>query len=209
MTPRRNSAPLRYGLMVPTGLYVLAEASPNTTGSDLLHVGAGLVAAFAVLGGIALFLFRGFWAKNIEPLILNVITAWWSNGDQIAARDTDVRKTVIAWYASAEVQDQRDAQIVKVLDNQIRRDDGLIHREIRVKLDAGMEPIHEMLAELRRATQQRDVEDRNFRQEVLTTLAQIQGAMSVGSGPFRAATLSRGAQPQPQPPPPPTPHKKL
>ena len=79
------------------------------------------------------------------------------------------------------MQDQRDAQIVKVLDNQIRRDDGLIHREIRTKLDAGMEPIHEMLADLRHASQQRDDEDRRFRQEVLTTLAQIQGAMSVTS----------------------------
>ena len=208
-TPRRGGAPLRYGLMIPAGLYVLAEAAPNSTGSELLHVGAGLVVAFAVLGGIALFLFRGFWAKNIEPLILNVVTAWWGHVDQARARDTDVEKTVKAWYSAPEMAAHIDARIDARIDNQIRRDDGLIHREIRAKLDDGMEPIHETLAELRRASKERDDEDRRFRQEVITTLAQIQGAMSVGSGPFRSATLSRGAQPQPQPPPPPTPHKKL
>lgn len=169
------------------------------------------MAAFAVLGGIALFLFRGFWAKNIEPLILNVITAWWSHVDQARARDTDVEKTVKAWYASHDVTEHLDRRIDERIDNQIRRDDGLIHKEIRAKLDAGIEPLHETLAELRRASKEREEEDRRFRQEVLTTLAQIQGAMSVQAS-FRPPTLAGAGIPHPphppHPPPPPLVGKK-
>ena len=199
-TPRTGSAALRYGVMVPTALYVLAEASPSNAKSDLVQVGAGLVTAFGVLGGIALFLFRGFWAKNIEPLIQNVIHQWWSSRDQMVARDIEVQKTIATWDGSPERHAQSESRIVGVIDNQIRRDDGLIHREIRAKLEAGMEPIHETLADLKRAAQQRDDEDRHFRQEVLTTLAQIQGAMGVSGSPFRGSTMGVGPKGPPLPP---------
>lgn len=229
-TPRRGRLPLRYGLMIPTALFALAETTPNTLTSDILHVGGGLVAAFTALGAAGLFLFRGFWAKNVEPLILNVVTTWWANGDQMKARDADTIKTLTSWYASGEqikardadliktvsawhssatMQDEREQHIVRVIDSQIRRDDGLIHREIRNKVDDANKPIYDMLDELKRASMTRDDEDRRFRQEVLTQLAQITGAMSVTGVPSFHASRPHVVPSAPAvPPPPPGLHHK-
>lgn len=110
-----------------------------------------LVAISAVFGFAGYLLFLGFWKKTLQPLVLTEIKTFLdtaserdrhkemiqktveditSRQDSIAARDQAVEKVVSAMRNRPESVDARKKEIVDEIDNQVRRDDGLIYGEL-------------------------------------------------------------------------------
>jgi hypothetical protein len=86
-------------------LLLVSDIYPNTPGNAVLWVAGG---GFG--GVIIMLLVQGVYARWGKKTVEETITAWINKPDQVKAREAEIRQ---------------------VLENQIRRDDGLIALEIR------------------------------------------------------------------------------
>jgi hypothetical protein len=125
----------------------------------------GGAAGIAVIGVIGAYFLRGIWAKFGEATIEGVVVKWSIHPDR--------------------TKEQR-AFVKDVIDNEIRRDDGLIAKEIRQQVDQMETRLIEAIEGLRI--------DREFKDNVLRELGDIQGTLRV---------LAQGTKPDSDPPPPP------
>jgi hypothetical protein len=147
--------------MHPSTLLLLANESPWTP----VNIVAGILAtsgALGLLGFLAILLLRGVWARNIEPMVQTAWVAWymsepqlrarklegdqardawWGQQIQVDARQKETEKTLSAWYVSPEQVVLRKKFVYDEIDNHVRRDDGLIHKEIRVGVTAAIAPV--------------------------------------------------------------------
>lgn len=218
--------PLRYVTMGI--LYLLAQQAPSiwSPGNVLIAI-LTVAAAFAIVGGIAAVLARGFWSKTIEPMIQAAIVSWYSSEDQgkarqahfdqaiqawygkqtqVEARKVETTGVVTAWHTSPEQMKVRKEFVRDEIDNHVRRDDGLIHKEIKMSVERGVQPLHQDMADIKNLLQQRSQEDLLFREQVIGKLGHLEGLLA-RSSPLRAETPvhtpSRPSFPQhpfPQPP---------
>ena len=75
---------------------------------------------------------RGFWEKNLKPLV-----------DQ-AVEDAQKKQN------TADATQKRESEIKLVIDNQLRRDDGLIHKDFKIQIDSLRTTFQTQVAELRK-----------------------------------------------------------
>lgn len=200
-------SPLRY---VTMGLlYLLAQQAPSiwTPGNVLVAI-LTVAAAFAIVGGVAAVLARGFWSKTIEPLIQAAIVSWYSSEDQgkarqlhfdqaiqawygkqtqVEARKIETTGVVTAWHTSPEQMKVRKDFVREEIDNHVRRDDGLIHKEIKMSVERGVQPLHQDMADIKQLLQQRGQEDLLFREQVIGKLGHLEGMLAASSS-LRAET---------------------
>jgi len=207
--------------MHPSTLLLLANESPWTPANIIAGV-LSLAASLGVLGFLAVLLVRGLWAKSGEPLVQAAWIAWYTSETQIKARKTegdqardawwgqqtqvDARKketetTLAAWHVSPEQVILRKKFIYDEIDNHVRRDDGLIHKEIRVGVTAAIAPVTRELEDIKAMLRRRDEDERSdraenaeFRQEMAANIAHILAVIDMRSDVFHAPTPVVGVQ---------------
>lgn len=171
-------------------------AAPLTGGTwEVLKVIAGVTVGVLGLGGFTVILVRGFWAKSIEPMIWASVTTWYNDKPQSTARHEATISQVQEWYTSDAVRESREKALLTVMDNQIRRDDGLINKEIHTKVKRSADALTESIAELQRRIDARDAENRKFQTEVLDGLRDLQQSVSFLHGQ-QAGGQEPGAAPR-------------
>lgn len=118
----------------------------------LLIIAAG-VGGFGVL---LMLLMRGIWSKMGEPVVKELFKAWQNSPETITAQETFVKK---------------------VIDNEIRRDDGLIHKEIKRKTEETGEKLLEAFTELTTKIEGKEDSRETFEKQIAERLSKIEGAI--------------------------------
>ena len=193
---------------------LLAEAgtSPWTLSNVVLAVGGLLLSGGGAAAVVGIFA-KGYWAKNVKPLILEAVTEHENIPKVREAREKEIldlvsayltaeqsRKTreaeisgvfsahhsadsakkarqeeVVSYLRSPEVVEEREKTIKKVIDNEIARTDGLIHKSV----------VHEVAQSENRLGTKLDTlttllrEDSGYRQEMLIRMSRLEGALNV------------------------------
>lgn len=190
-------------------LYLFAQQAPSIwSPANIMVAILTMAAAFALVGGLAALLARGFWSRTIEPMIQAALTSWYSSEDQLKARMTMVDQTIQAWHGKQAQVEARQGETVRVvnawytspdqqkihkefvrdeIDNHVRRDDGLIHKEIKMSVERGVQPLQTDMSEIKLLLQQRTQEEFLFREQVIGKLGHLEGLLAANS-PMRADT---------------------
>ena len=173
-------------------LILLAEASSSgLTLSDLF----GLMGGSTVITTLGVLVARGYWAKTVTPLIEAEIRKWYAAQEQTEARAKERLASFREWYDRREQVDEREKEMQHVLrtptvvaettqamklviDNEIKRSDGLIHNEIKTQVDSMESRVISKLEEM--AQLQR--EDNAFKQKMLQEMGQLKGAINAITG---------------------------
>lgn len=154
--------------MTPT-LVLLADAASPASLQGIATLILVAAASLGVLAALAAYLVRGFWAKNVEPVVKAQFVAWTSAPEQVDARKAFVRE---------------------IIDNETQRVDGIIRKEITTQVTnvqtsllaaiktLGQEVKDETKA-LRDSIEVLTQVDEEFRENVVSRLSKIEGAMGV------------------------------
>lgn len=180
-------------------LYLLAENTFSESPGSIVAAVLAIAVAFTTFGAISITLARGFWASRIEPMIQLAITQWYTSEPQTRTRRETVEQIIATWHASqpqvsarttetmnsvaiseasAEAQLRKRTFIREEIENQVRRDDGIIHREINLRVERGIQPLQDGMEQIRALLQQRQAADAEFREEVLARLGHLTGVIS-------------------------------
>lgn len=155
----------------------------------------GLLGGSTLISGAAVLIARGYWAKTVTPLIEAEIRKWHSTPEQTEARAKERLASFREWYDKREQVDEREKEMQHVLrtptvvaettqsvkliiDNEIKRSDGLIHNEIKTQVDSMESRVLSKLEEM--AQFQR--EDTAFKQKMLQEMGQLKGAINAITG---------------------------
>lgn len=155
----------------------------------------GLLGGSTLISGAAVLIARGYWAKTVTPLIEAEIRKWHSTPEQAEARAKERLASFREWYDKREQVDEREKEMQHVLrtptvvaettqsvkliiDNEIKRSDGLIHNEIKTQVDSMESRVLSKLEEM--AQFQR--EDTAFKQKMLQEMGQLKGAINAITG---------------------------
>jgi hypothetical protein len=173
-------------------LSLLAQSSPvNLSLLDIF----GLLGGSTLITGAAVLVARGYWSKTVTPLIEAEIRKWHSAPEQVESRSKERLASFREWYDKREQVDEREkemqhvlrtpgvvsetTQAVKlVIDNEIKRSDGLIHNEIKTQVDNMESRVLTKLEEM--AQLQR--EDTAFKQKILQEMGLLKGAINAMTG---------------------------
>jgi hypothetical protein len=147
--------------------------------------GGSFILAVAVLTA------RGYWSKSISPLILEEMNKWYHEQAQVDARSRERQAWLKDWYDKRDQRDNRqeevrnilrlpdlvkedEAHIKEVIDNEIKRTDGLISREIKEQVSDMEKRIVAKLDEVATFLQN----DTQFKQQMVTRMAHLEGAIT-------------------------------
>jgi hypothetical protein len=172
--------------------YLLAQTSPSTPTVWQIF---GILGGSSLLTGVAVLIARGYWAKTVTPLIETEIRRWYSSPEQVEARAKERQATFREWYDKRENVEEREKEMQHVLrnpsvvsettqsvrlviDNEIKRSDGLIHKEIKTQVDSMESRVISKLEEM--AQLQR--EDTALKQKILQEMGQLKGAINAITG---------------------------
>lgn len=173
-------------------LALLAQTQPvNLSLGDIIS----LLGGSTLISGAAVLVARGYWAKTVTPLIEAEIRKWYSAAEQTEARTKERMTSYREWYDKREQVDEREKEMLHVLrnpsvvaettqavklviDNEIKRSDGLIHKEIKTQVDSMESRVISKLEEM--AQLQR--EDTAFKQKILQEMGQLKGAINAITG---------------------------
>lgn len=122
------------------------------------------------LAGLGYLLFRGFWAKTVQPLVVAEIQTFLSTAVEQARHKEVVKAELEAYHRdqatvvardkaiATELQrikntpqdtEARQTEIKRVVDDQIRRDDGLVHLELNKRIKTAADDQAAALKEFR------------------------------------------------------------
>ena len=169
-------------------ILLLADAAPSSgVGGLVIAALSGSGVAIVVVGLIA----RGYWEKNIAPLVRDQIMRWYSDPSQVDARSKERQASIRDWHDRREHVEEREKvlqhflrmptvveeeakRIKLIIDNEIQRSDGLIHREIKTQV-TDMES--KLLSKLDQMEQvMRD--DNLLKQQLLQEMGKLKGMMT-------------------------------
>ena len=203
---------------MPKLFLLLSEAAtpPNSTYS-WEAISMFLLALFGgagVLASIIVFTVRGYWSKNIAPLIQEEVQKWFDHTTQKEAREKERATALKAWFDHADQRDYRERElqhllrsptmmaeqeiaVKKILDTEIKRTDGLISREIQTQVSDMetrlMSKLEEVVQFLR--------EDTASKQQLIQRMAKLEGAIHALL-PYKSSDSSSSLPAAPNPPPP-------
>lgn len=150
-------------------LYLLAQAASASTLETLTIVIMGLLGGTGLLLTIVVLTARGYWSKNIAPLIHEEVSKWYGSPDQVAGREKELKNALRSPHLSSE----QKALIKDVLDNEIKRTDGLISQAISTQVSDMETRLMSKLDEMSRFIK----EDTEFKQDLIQRLARLEGAV--------------------------------
>ena len=178
------------------GLLLTAQAGATQWNAENIFVLiSGMLGGTAVLSTIVLLAARGYWQTNVVPMLENEIRKWYSDPVQVEARSKERVASIKDWYDKREQHDEREKEMQNVLrlpivvaemnqsvkliiDNEIKRSDGLISREIHSQVTAMESRIVSKLDEL----VERMREDMKFKEQILQKIGKLEGAINAMNG---------------------------
>jgi len=145
---------------------------------------AALMVATGVLWGLMMLLVRGFWEKTGKPAIQGILVATLTEHEYVTARKQEIKDGVLAWYNDPATIEERKRFVRDVIDNEVQRNDGVIHKDITQKIDAverdftsTVAGIRQELAKLSLSMETRDDQMRQFNQKLMERLGNIDGLL--------------------------------
>jgi hypothetical protein len=149
-------------------LSLLAQASASSIETIAL-VATGLLGGTGILLAAVMLMARGYWSKNIAPLIQEEVQKWYGASEQIAHREKELQNTL----RSPHVLTEQKTVIKEVLDNEIKRSDGLISQAIHTQVSDMETRLMSKLDEMSKFIK----EDTEFKQDLIQRLARLEGAV--------------------------------
>lgn len=150
-------------------LFLLAQAASASTLETLALVVMGLLGGTGLLLTIVMLTARGYWSKNIAPLIQEEVSKWYAASGQTAMREVEIQNAL----RSPQLVAEQKAFIKDVLDNEIKRSDGLISQAISTQVSDMETRLMSKLDEMSRFIK----EDTEFKQDLIQRLARLEGAV--------------------------------
>lgn len=174
-------------------MLLLAQATAQTTVwtpqliLEVLLVAVGGTGVFATLLIVAA---KGYWSSTVAPLVEKEIRGWYNSPEQLESRARERATAFKDWYDKKEQHEEREKELQNLLrtpavarenneavrsiiDNEIKRTDGLIAKEVTAKVNDMesrlLSKLDEMMAYQR--------EDTAFKQRVLQELGRLKGAI--------------------------------
>lgn len=169
--------------------------------------GSGLLVAALLLAA------RGYWSSHVSPLIHEEIKKWHEQAEHVAASEKERLATVKIWYDHKDQRESRTDEIQNILrhptvvaeqkqavrdilDNEIKRKDGLISKEIQTQVTDMETRLMTKLEEVSQFLR----EDTSFKREIIERMATLEGTITAvlpraqgeksGSSALRAPTTS-------------------
>lgn len=178
---------------------LVAEITIQAIGGGL----AALLASAGVFWVLFLLMVRGFWDKTGKPAVralilemeaeperqkkraedtLAVTQTAHNTPEQIKKRTEDIHVAVQTWHNTPEQIKLRTDFIKGVIDNEVRRDDGLIYKEITTKVDAVEADLAKKIDTISAKFDNFQELNREFHTKVLAKLARIEGSVNIVTG---------------------------
>lgn len=168
-------------------IHLLAALTPEVILTQLVTVFVTLAGAGAVAG----YMLRGFWETKVTPLVQREIKAHSESPDTTNGTKTKTIKEVADWY---DARPQREARlkeqgeglylplvredlekiIHQKIDNEIKRSDGLIAREVSNKVDESVQSLRDEVIKLTKFFQ----EDAALKTQLLQRMSRLEGVIS-------------------------------
>lgn len=153
----------------------------------------GWVAALFLSGGVLWVLFmlvvQGFWDKTGKPAVKDLLVTVNSEPETVQKHTVEVERIIAAWHNDPEQVRTRTEFIKGIIDNEVRRDDGLIHRDTRSRVSAleaelarKIDSVAAKFDKFQEVQERRDQDNRAFNAQVLAKLALIEGAFAALEG---------------------------
>lgn len=155
----------------------------------IVTIGYYAIGLVVLLGGATLILgliFRGIQAKYGDAYVKATIKEWYTSEELKAEREAFARKVVSDWYGTESMREERERFTRRVIEDQLRRDDGLIRRDIEKAVTAVTAPVVEKLDELLAKTESAH----STYQQVLQRLSHIEGSVDVVKNAMRLSSPS-------------------
>jgi hypothetical protein len=180
---------------------LLLTAETSTVPSSIQAAGGWLFAALVGVGGVSVLvslLLRGIWSKNGDPMVRQALASWYNSKEQMEARRKEIKEVLAEANLSPEVHAAHATLVGEIIDNHLRRDDGLIRKEITVtaqRLDADLtgkiasasQGLKDLLMQMIDRLDRFDARQQTFQEQTFNRLGRIEGTLSGPSskGPTR------------------------
>lgn len=176
---------------MPVLFLLLSQATNGWAPTTVLQVVVGALGGTGILVGLLVIAAKGYWASTVAPLVEGEVRKWYHHPDQVEARARERAMSFRDWYDKREQHDEREKELQNLLrtpvivdestkamkliiDNEIKRSDGIISREITTKVNDMESRLLSKLEEM--AQLQRD--DTAFKQKMLQEMGQLKGAIN-------------------------------
>lgn len=166
----------------------------QTIPGPLVQVGYYAIGLVVLLGGATVILgliFRGVQAKYGDAYVKSLVKTWYTSEELKAEREAFTRKVMSDWYASEVLREEREKFTRRVIEDQLRRDDGLIRRDIEKAVTTATAPVLEKLDELIAKMES----THQLYQQVLHRLSHIEGSVDVVKNAMRISSTMAKTNP--------------
>ena len=183
-------------------LTVLAQVAPQGVTLSVIEIVGALVGGTSIVAGLVVVAAKGYWSSTVAPLIEKEIRKWYQAPEQNEGRHKEQVAAFREWYDRREQMEEREKEVQHLLrtpavveeqaksvrliiDNEIKRSDGLISREIHSQVSAMESRLLSKLEEMTQALRETKRDDDAFKQEVLRKIGKLEGAINTivpGSG---------------------------
>jgi hypothetical protein len=170
---------------------MLAQVAQGWSPTTVVQIVAGALGGTGILATLLLVAAKGYWVSTVAPLVESEVRKWYHHPDQVEARAKERALSFKDWYDKREQHEEREKELQNLLrtpsvvdestksvkliiDNEIKRSDGLISREITTKVNDMESRLLTKLEEM--AQLQRD--DTLFKQKMLQEMGQLKGAIN-------------------------------
>ena len=170
---------------------MLAQVAQGWSPTTVVEIVAGALGGTGILATLLLVAAKGYWTTTVAPLVESEVRKWYHHPDQVEARAKERALSFKDWYDKREQHDEREKELQNLLrtpsvvdestksvkliiDNEIKRSDGLISREITTKVNDMESRLLTKLEEM--AQLQRD--DTLLKQKMLQEMGQLKGAIN-------------------------------
>jgi hypothetical protein len=184
-------------------LTVLAQGAPQGVTLSVIEIVGALVGGTSIVAGLVVVAAKGYWSSTVAPLIEKEIRKWYQAPEQNEERHKEQVAAFREWYDRREQMEEREKDVQYLLrtpavveeqaksirliiDNEIKRSDGLISREIHSQVSAmesrllsKLEEMSQALREANAIKQETKRDDDAFKQEVLRKIGKLEGAINM------------------------------
>lgn len=140
------------------------------SGQTALEILLGGLLSTSVLGALLAVLGKGYWISNVAPLVETEVRKWYQAKEQTEEREKELRHLL----RSPEVADEGAKTVKLIIDNEIKRSDGLISKEIHTQVNNMESRLLSKLEELSDVIK----DDLAFKQEMLRKMGKLEGAIN-------------------------------
>jgi len=148
-----------------------------------------VVGGAAALWALVMLMVWGFWDRMGKPAVKKLITEMHVEPEQTKQREAETQAVIIEWHNSPDQIKTRTEFVKGVIDNEVRRDDGVIHKDITTKvnvveadLSKKLDNVMTKFDKFQESQDKRDKDNREFNTQVLSKLARIEGQVQLMSG---------------------------